>query len=301
MKNMHTFACPVFALQNALASGNTLPRWSPRARLGLNLRPSPIHARNVYLVLNLMTGCVSPQYHCRFDNFFETTKHCGPDVSNTICWQKLVGLNHADCILSDPMAPAPATPVFHENSSVSMNPPNASNGFSLSQIDFGSIEDDGSATFKTTPHVEASSATPPSSTRAARTSLLSQASEGATSTNPNMSAGTSQRGRVCTMSKKMADSANQRGFFGDKGMHYMANYSAIKETPEDLFHDQHLELQERMPHPIAFHAEMMGDIMYFKAFKSARCQAVCSCSCQGSQWTRQEQPLGTYHLRHCSR
>jgi hypothetical protein len=26
MKHMHTFGCPVFALQNALASGNTLPR-----------------------------------------------------------------------------------------------------------------------------------------------------------------------------------------------------------------------------------------------------------------------------------
>jgi hypothetical protein len=57
MKHVHTFACPVFALQNALASGKLLPRWSPHARLGLNLGPSPNHARNVYLVLNLMTGC----------------------------------------------------------------------------------------------------------------------------------------------------------------------------------------------------------------------------------------------------
>ena len=72
MRHIHTFACPVFALDNALASGKSLPRWSPRARLGLNLGPSTIHARNVYLVLNLITGCVSPQYHCRFDDFFET-------------------------------------------------------------------------------------------------------------------------------------------------------------------------------------------------------------------------------------
>jgi hypothetical protein len=28
-------------------------------------------------------------------------------------------------------------------------------------------------------------------------------------------------------------------------------------------HDFHLALQDRMRHPIAFHAEMMGDIMYF--------------------------------------
>jgi hypothetical protein len=63
MKDQHTFACPDFALQNSLAAGNSIPRWSPRARLGLNLGPSSFHAQNVYLVLNLMTGLVSPQYH----------------------------------------------------------------------------------------------------------------------------------------------------------------------------------------------------------------------------------------------
>jgi hypothetical protein len=52
MKHVHTFGCPVFMLQNALASGNLLRQWSPCARLGLNLGPSPMHARNVYLVLN---------------------------------------------------------------------------------------------------------------------------------------------------------------------------------------------------------------------------------------------------------
>jgi hypothetical protein len=47
MKHVHTFGCPVFALGNALASGNQLPRWSPCARLGLNLGPSPMHARSI--------------------------------------------------------------------------------------------------------------------------------------------------------------------------------------------------------------------------------------------------------------
>ena len=76
---MHTFGCPAFTLQIALASGNTLPKQSPRTRLGLNLGPSPNHPRNVYLVLNLITRGVSPQYHCRFDDFFETIRHGGPD------------------------------------------------------------------------------------------------------------------------------------------------------------------------------------------------------------------------------
>ena len=91
MRDQHTFACPVFALQNNLAAGNTMPRWSPRARLGLNLGPSPLHARNVYLVLNLTTGLVSPQYHCRFDDFFETVKLNGPDVITSANWKHLAG------------------------------------------------------------------------------------------------------------------------------------------------------------------------------------------------------------------
>jgi len=105
MTHAHTFGCPVFALQNALASGKSLPRWSPCACLGLNLGPSPMHARNVYLVLNLITGCVSPQYHCHFDNFFQTTRHSGPDVSGTISWQQIAGLDRASLILSEMSTP----------------------------------------------------------------------------------------------------------------------------------------------------------------------------------------------------
>jgi len=92
LKHMHTFGCPVFALQNELSSGGTIPHWSPRARLGINLSPSPAHAYNVYLILNLYTGCVSPQFHCRFDDFYETVKHGGPDVSVPSIWQQLAGL-----------------------------------------------------------------------------------------------------------------------------------------------------------------------------------------------------------------
>jgi len=49
-----------------------------------------------------------------------------------------------------------------------------------------------------------------------------------------------------------------------QGLHHMAHQSTFKETDEDLFHDAHLELQEQMQNPIAFHAEMMGDIMYLQ-------------------------------------
>jgi hypothetical protein len=92
MKHHHAFGCPVIALENDLAVGSSLLHWSPCLRLGVNLGSSPSHARNIYLVLNLHTGCISPQYHCRFDNFFETVRHGGPDVSVLTAWQQLSGL-----------------------------------------------------------------------------------------------------------------------------------------------------------------------------------------------------------------
>jgi hypothetical protein len=100
LKHVHTFGCPVFALQNVLASGNQLPCWSPHAHLGLNLGPSLIHARNIYLVLNLATGCVSPQYHCHFKDFFETMRHGALDISGTISWQQSANLDRAKMTLS---------------------------------------------------------------------------------------------------------------------------------------------------------------------------------------------------------
>jgi len=47
-----------------------------------------------------------------------------------------------------------------------------------------------------------------------------------------------------------------------QGLHHVAHESITGKSDEDLFHDSHLELQERMRNPIAFHVEMMGDIMY---------------------------------------
>jgi hypothetical protein len=63
----------------------------------------------------------------------------------------------------------------------------------------------------------------------------------------------------------MADSVSQQGFYGQSNMHYMAAKAVITgQTDEDQEHDEHLALQERMRHPIAFHAEMMGDVMYLQ-------------------------------------
>ena len=92
LRHMDTFRCPVFALQNELAAGGTIPHWLPCAQLGVNLGSSSSHAHNVFLILNLHTGCVSPQFHCRFNDFFKTVNHGGPDISIPSVWQQLAGL-----------------------------------------------------------------------------------------------------------------------------------------------------------------------------------------------------------------
>jgi hypothetical protein len=66
------------------------------------------------------------------------------------------------------------------------------------------------------------------------------------------------------MSQRMVESMSQRDFYRIQGMHYMASQATNGDTNEDLSHDAHLQLQDHMRNPIAFHAEMMGDIMYLQ-------------------------------------
>ena len=72
--HFHVFGCPTYVLDNALQSGQGAPKWKQRSRLGVYLGPSPNHACSVALVLNPRTGHVSPQFHIKFDDFFETVQ-----------------------------------------------------------------------------------------------------------------------------------------------------------------------------------------------------------------------------------
>ena len=89
LRKLHVFGATVFALSNELASGSSLPKWSPRCRLGIHLGPSNEHARDVCLVLNPNTGLVSPQYHCRFDDFFESVRFQSPELTVPTTWRSL--------------------------------------------------------------------------------------------------------------------------------------------------------------------------------------------------------------------
>jgi hypothetical protein len=68
----HTFGCPAYVFINH--EGTNLGKWEARARLGICVGISPKHARSVHLILNPNTGLVSPQYHVKFDDLFQTVK-----------------------------------------------------------------------------------------------------------------------------------------------------------------------------------------------------------------------------------
>ena len=64
-------------------------KWKSRSKVGIYLGTSPLHARNIALVLNMETGTVSPQFHVQFDKTFSTIKESAPPH----LWLAKVGLH----------------------------------------------------------------------------------------------------------------------------------------------------------------------------------------------------------------
>jgi transposase InsO family protein len=72
-RHQHHFGCPVYVLDKSMQDGEKARKWIDRTRIGINLGPSPKHASSVTLILSLQTGLVSPQFHCSYDDLFEST------------------------------------------------------------------------------------------------------------------------------------------------------------------------------------------------------------------------------------
>ena len=72
-KHWKPLGCPTYVLKSELQGATGIhPKWDARTRAGIYLGQSPIHNRNVALVLNIHTGYVSPQFHVKFDETFQT-------------------------------------------------------------------------------------------------------------------------------------------------------------------------------------------------------------------------------------
>jgi hypothetical protein len=72
LHDLHVWGCPVYVLEKAMADGQKLPRWKPRAHRSVNMGLSPQQASTVPLVLNPEMGSITPQFYVVFDNWFAT-------------------------------------------------------------------------------------------------------------------------------------------------------------------------------------------------------------------------------------
>ena len=73
-KHFHTFGSPAYVLQNELQNGKPFHKWKERSKVGIYLGMSPIHGKNVALVLDRATGLVSPQFHVKIDSQFHSVE-----------------------------------------------------------------------------------------------------------------------------------------------------------------------------------------------------------------------------------
>ena len=91
-KYLHAFGCPVYVLQEALQGGNSIPKWNERSRVGIYLGHSSQHAQNVSLILNPKTGYISPQFHCVYDDQFDSSK---VDANFNKLWTEKAGFRES--------------------------------------------------------------------------------------------------------------------------------------------------------------------------------------------------------------
>lgn len=82
------FGAPCYILQQPLQSNLPFYKWKNRAVRCLYLGQSPLHARNISLVLNLFTGLVSPEFNVAHDTSFATVS----DDSTKYQWALKAGL-----------------------------------------------------------------------------------------------------------------------------------------------------------------------------------------------------------------
>ena len=99
LSRAHVFGCPVYVLDPALQDGGSIPKWSPRSKLGMFLGFSPVHSSLVPLVLNIETGRITPQFHVVFDDRFETVPSLPVLSSDNDTWRYIFKTFERDCFL----------------------------------------------------------------------------------------------------------------------------------------------------------------------------------------------------------
>jgi hypothetical protein len=81
----------MYVLDSRVQGGQKAEKWSSRSRLAIYLGPSMNHSRSVGLALSFTTGLVSPQYHVRYDDEFQTVQDSIGPVVHGSDWQYRCG------------------------------------------------------------------------------------------------------------------------------------------------------------------------------------------------------------------
>ena len=81
LKDFHPFGCPVYVLQGPLQTRGPFPKWGECSRICIILCHSPHHVSSVPLVLSTQTSLISPQFHCVFNDDFDTVRKEQADTS----------------------------------------------------------------------------------------------------------------------------------------------------------------------------------------------------------------------------
>ncbi len=84
---------PVYVLNAAIQDGKKIPKWAPRACLGLFLGFLDLHSSQVPLVLNVETKKISSQYPVIFDDDFHTVNSLPNDQPIDVQWKEILRLD----------------------------------------------------------------------------------------------------------------------------------------------------------------------------------------------------------------
>lgn len=249
LKHFHTFGCPVYALDERLQANKHIASWKKRARLGINLGPSPRHARNVSLVLSLTTGLVSPQYHLIHDEFFETIDRKLP--TPPAMWRTKAGLTRethgptvtqTDIPSEERILMEDDTQMRNSHQAPTTDPCAATHNDETSavqQLELFPSSSEGEKILKHT-QVNSNNAGPTGPPTEQEPSV-------------NASAVSKRTGRVRKLTRRFRESIQQG----------QMRYSGYTATYFEALHEEDFKLQDDMKDPIGFKASTDPDTMYY--------------------------------------
>ncbi len=116
----HVFGCPVIVLDATLQDGHKIPKWVPRACLGVFLGFSTLHSSQIPIIMNVDMGKISPQFHVIFDDKFETVMSMTSEDSIGEQWKSIFCLKR-ECFEDEDYDEAgnailpPLTSIFQQN------------------------------------------------------------------------------------------------------------------------------------------------------------------------------------------